>query len=138
MQVDMTNQRLRKPYTYGKSITKENLFSCYTVDESGCWNWKYGQKTNGRGQVRYDCRVQLVARVVFELFRSPIPSGMCVCHSCDNILCINPDHLWLGSYAANSRDSFGKRRQRRAIRIGLGNPCQRRIDRLMKLLFLIL
>ena len=40
----------------------------------------------------------------------PIPDGMCVLHTCDNFLCVNIDHLYLGTYKQNTADMFERGR----------------------------
>jgi hypothetical protein len=47
---------------------------------------------------------------MYELHRGPIPRGSIACHTCDNRLCCNPDHIFIGSQADNLRDMRNKGR----------------------------
>lgn len=47
-----------------------------------------------------------------------VPSGLLVRHKCDVSLCVNPDHLQLGTHADNMNDRNARGRQARGARHG--------------------
>ena len=76
-----------------------------------CWNWKgYVEKQTGYGKFFFHKRLNGAHRYAYMSARGPIPDGMLVCHRCDNRLCQNPSHLFVGTYTDNNRDMFSKGR----------------------------
>lgn len=92
-------------------IIRNRLNDYHTVDDlTGCWNWtKSVFKSNGRARMALGKKSVLASRVSYVIFKGDT-NGLCVLHTCDNVRCINPDHLWLGTNADNSNDMVSKGR----------------------------
>lgn len=84
------------------------------VKGPGCWEWSGALDSHGYGVIKVDGRVRKLPRVVWELHFGTIPTGLNVCHSCDNPPCANIDHLLLGTQRANIQDMLAKGRRKRA------------------------
>ena len=83
------------------------------IKEGDCWIWKGATASIGYGHLTHQGKDLYAHRVSYELFnlvQGEIPKGMCVCHTCDNPHCVNPEHLWLGSYQENAQDRDKKGR----------------------------
>jgi len=87
----------------------------------GCWIWTGCLAKKGYGKIFLggtNGPVALAHRVAWTLENGPIPSGMFVCHRCDNPPCVRPDHLFLGDCMANLSDMRAKGRGSRGITHG--------------------
>jgi Helix-turn-helix domain of resolvase len=77
-----------------------------------CWLWT-GKKTGvGRPVIQINKILYVAARVLYCLHYDSDPGDLFVCHDCspnpDNILCMNPEHFWLGTQQENTQDYFNK------------------------------
>lgn len=77
---------------------------------ASCWNWIGALKDKRYGVYSYNDKKERTHRVSWMLHYGDIPEGLCVLHKCDNMLCINPDHLFLGTKGDNARDRNNKGR----------------------------
>lgn len=101
------------------SVGKKRFLAKIKKDASGCWLWTGA--TRGRqpshlyGWVTFNKKQLGAHRLAWIFFVGEIPPGMSVCHKCDVPLCVNPDHLFLGTHAENMKDMHSKGRLKRSL-----------------------
>jgi hypothetical protein len=84
--------------------------------ETGCILWGGPRRKNSYGQIAQKIgpskyRMIRAHRASWILTHGPIPDGQQVCHRCDNPICVNVDHLFLGTFFENMQDKLSKGRQ---------------------------
>lgn len=85
-------------------------------ESSGCWEW-IGAISGGdrREKYKYGCmtinkKQKRVHRVLYEYLTGITIGNKLLCHKCDNTICVNPDHLFIGTHKDNMRDMIAKNR----------------------------
>lgn len=100
-------------------VTKFN--NSYEINkQTGCWIWSKSCFVQGYGRMCIFGKAHKAHRVSYSLFNGKIPKNKFVCHSCDNMKCVNPDHLWLGTRGENNTDRKNKDRSAMGINHGMG------------------
>ena len=86
-----------------------------------CWNWTGCTKSSGYGAFRIGGRKGKTIsanKFAYEITKGEIPEKHDVCHKCDNRLCCNPNHLFVGTRKQNMIDCVNKNRIARGEKHG--------------------
>lgn len=98
-----------------------SMFYEMPEDQGGCWIWLGATKGTGYGSVRVCGSNRMAHRLSWLIHRGPMPTldlvdthhGTCICHNCpkgDDVRCVNPAHLFLGTNTDNIQDMERKGR----------------------------
>ena len=87
-------------------------FLAYVMNKGpdDCWEW-LGWMSDGYGYFSAGGKNYRAHRIAYYLKYGNDPNELCVLHCCDNPICCNPEHLFLGTHQDNMQDAARKGRQ---------------------------
>lgn len=98
-----------KSLAQAKSILAKNNVTFDIVND--CWVCTSHKSNNSGYPVKHGGTLN---RFVYKWIVGDIEENKQICHSCDNRKCINPNHLWMGTFKENQLDKIKKNRQARS------------------------
>lgn len=114
----------KRPHSPPYHRLYERLVARIRKDENGCWLWTGPVRSTKWPQNRYGYiggvwngakhKTLHTHRAMMIALHGPLTKEQVICHRCDVPLCINPDHLFVGTMADNIRDSRAKNRHHEA------------------------
>ena len=108
---DKHYRRLKRKGRLDLMTEEERFWSWVNIsDPESCWEWKGHKNKDGYGRFVSNKKRYVSSRFSYTISKGDIPDDLLVCHSCDNPSCVNPEHLFLGSYTDNNRDTVNKGR----------------------------
>jgi hypothetical protein len=107
--------RWRRPrlWYFGPTLAERLEFWSIPEPNSGCrlWLGKLSKK-GGYAIIKIHNKPVRVNRLAYELAKGPLPPGALACHHCDTPACIEPNHIYAGTYKSNAEDMVRRGRRR--------------------------
>lgn len=100
----MNSEYLKRKFSRNKTLK-------YIINDKGCYEIisHHKSRREGYNQITRFGKTWLASRLIFYVYHGYLP--ILVMHTCDNPMCINPEHLVAGTPKDNSQDMVNKNRQ---------------------------
>lgn len=106
------NHPQQKRNKYGGKNSAERFLNSIYKNKDHCWEWIGHRNKGGYGRIRRNNLDWTSHRYSWFIHFGEIPNNLFVLHKCDNRICVNPDHLFLGTHKDNMKDMSNKKRTR--------------------------
>jgi len=87
-----------------------------TINFDNCWILNTGM-VKGYPAFWYNGKNHIGSRFMYECYNGPITKDLIICHTCDNLKCVNPNHLWEDTTQQNTLDRDLKNRTAKGSKI---------------------
>ncbi len=112
---------------FWSKVNKEGPVPAHRQELGNCWVWTSSISGKQYGGFGIGGTTYKTNRVCWAL-QTGVWSKLCICHKCDNRLCVRPDHLFEGTQAENMRDCSRKGRLFKPEKSGERNGVARLTD----------
>jgi HNH endonuclease len=95
-------------------VAKFNINVDKDEEHGGCWRWLGKNRRYGYFRFLPNSKKETGAhRFAWAIkYSTPVPPQLLCCHSCDNPICVNPEHIFIGTHKQNMADCILKRRHK--------------------------
>lgn len=116
-------------------LSKRNKQIEAILDNHGCYICTSHSKcSNGRYyNIKRNNKVMLLHRYIYETYYGKIEEDLVVRHKCDNVLCINPNHLEIGYQKDNANDMVSRNRSTKGVKNGRAKLTQEDVNRIREM-----
>jgi DNA-binding XRE family transcriptional regulator len=123
----------QKIMSYYRGLSTEERIEKHIVSKDDCWLTDFSS-ANNYPETLINGKKTRISHFIYKLHKGEIPEGMCICHTCDNTKCVNPDHLFLGTHQDNVKDKVKKNRQAKGSKHGKAKLNEEKVLEIQKLL----